>query len=179
MSKLKTIQDTLRSNPNVVIIGDAFEKVFPPEKGIVNVINYIIAPKSGLYTVSELQSFMANLIPGLEPNYKQDFEQCRNSLRLGIMYFDEKIGEKKTSITENLSSAYDEDSNVKWLVTGENSHQTTEEYARRIWITLTPNKALGYDFLANKFNSGSWLKLEDIAKYRKAEEADKKGLNPA
>jgi hypothetical protein len=172
MSKLETIKKAL-SNPYIVIINTS-EKAFPPENGIVNVIYYFVAPKSGLYAVDELQAFMTNLIPGLEPNYKQDFEQCKNSLRLGEMYFDEKIGEKKTDITEIISSAPEEKENVNWLVPGKKSHETTEEYDRRIWITLAPSKAIGFDFLANKFNSGSWLKLEEIAKYRDAEIADKK-----
>lgn len=97
MSKLKTIREALQSNPNVVII-DLSEKTFPLEKGVVNLVNYFIAPRSGLYTVDELRNFMTNLIPGLEPTHKQDFEQGGNSIRLGRMYFDEKVGEKKQTL---------------------------------------------------------------------------------
>lgn len=176
MDELKIIKEALESNPGVVII-DVPETIYPPEKGIIHIVTYYVAPKNGLYTADELQAFMTGLVPGLEPKYKLDFEQTARSIKLGRIYFDEKIGEKKTATTEIISLVHKEPSRIGELVPRQKNYNTIEEYMRRIWIMPTPSETIGRDFIKGKFEFGSWIKLEDIAAYCKAEKSAKKSLS--
>lgn len=70
------------------------------EDGIVQQVEFQVAPTTGLYLPNELQEFMMCLIPGITPDFVQNFEYGNGKLRLGKLGLYEKIGEMRRKVHE-------------------------------------------------------------------------------
>lgn len=68
--------------------------------GIVQRVKFQVAPTTGLYLPDELQAFMMELIPGITPDFVQNFEYGNQKLQLGKVGLYETIGEMKRKIHE-------------------------------------------------------------------------------
>lgn len=152
MNKLSIIRNALQTNPEVIIISEKKENYLPntaPWSNFCQTVDFYVAPKNGLYTAIELQQFMMGLIPDLKQTQKDDFRHDDDTLNLGKLYFDEKVGEQR-SITKRILTVTDEDLlNLAGFVNGEQTinHDVTEDYARRTWVRPFPNEAYAQDVL--------------------------------
>jgi hypothetical protein len=99
MSKLEIIKTSLDANPEVVV-GNVVERNYRwiggYSHGWKQTVDIWVAPKTPLYTGTELQEFMERLVPeGLEPTQQDNFfPQTRSldGLSMGKLYFDEPLG---------------------------------------------------------------------------------------
>ncbi len=97
MSKLKQIRTALTANPNVYVVHVEDVSHFPERlMGFSQTVEFVVAPKGGLYSAGELNDFMKGLVPRLKPNQVDYFHQGPAYLEFGRLYFDEKIGEETT-----------------------------------------------------------------------------------
>ncbi len=105
--KLKEIIETLKEKPDVVYVGDWFDKMPSQngfEPGIISGANHLyIAPRCGLYNVGELNQFMDELLPEQKPWRRKPFEegiQLRihggnpKGIRLGYVDYADVIGKR-------------------------------------------------------------------------------------
>ena len=107
MTKLQEIIETLKEKPDVVYVGEWFDKMpgyngFEP--GIISGANHLyIAPKRGLYNVDELNQFMDGLLPQVQLMRRKPFvkdTQLRThgsnpkGIRLGYLDYADVIGKR-------------------------------------------------------------------------------------
>lgn len=78
MSKLSKVRDALQRNPKVVIVAVEERNYIPERNGFWSqTIDFVVAPKKGLYTAKELQQFMMDLIPpDVELTRMDKFRDC-------------------------------------------------------------------------------------------------------
>ena len=62
-----------------------------PSDRFDSVVRFHVAPKNGLYTAEELNSFMLSLVPELKPASTQPFYDDGTKLNLGQLFYQEKI----------------------------------------------------------------------------------------
>ena len=164
MTKLEVIRTALQLNPDVVIV-DEVEKNYLPEKDGFwsHTIDFLVAPREGLYTVSKLDEFMLELVPQLEPSAVDYFSQhdSKDHLHFGKLYFDEEIGEVKTTKIITLT-----DMNLKGHVEifpdkdpineysfddkGNLVIEGVEDLRRRTWVNVYPCEDFVKDLIAGK-----------------------------
>ncbi len=87
--------------PFVVGHAGRFESAEIPSGGyLCQVVEFLIAPKKGLYTAEELNGLMYDLAPGLEPSENRPFceqgEGRGRCLCYGRLFYSEVIGHDKT-----------------------------------------------------------------------------------
>lgn len=188
MSKLKTIEDSLKSNPEVVVVRRDEDNLLP---GTVytgawsHLVRFYIYPKSGLYTAHELQEFMEGLVPSLKSSTINCFSEGRERvpeyfLSLGSVWYDEKIGEEMVhtnrviTITDEYLFNTDGFNDRKKIIDTEK----TINLQRRICLHVYPNEDIALDITSKipkiyqEILSSELLKSElsvsreTIAKYR-------------
>ncbi len=192
MSKLTIVRQSLETNPEVVMVHIGGTTDLPDRNGFClpslacHHVYYWVAPKNGLYTADELQTFMMGLVPGLIPTKKDDFRYDKNSdLEFGKLYFDEKVGEERI-ITKRTITLTDEellsaDVTDKELIK-EHMRETfgfvdgkrtidadvTKEYMRRILVSPFPNEAFARDVLNEKLGllCRYCVKPSDLRRYQ-------------
>ena len=123
MVKIKQIREALESNPNVIIVGkpkitnDLRKEKYLGGTGPSYSFTaydefYRIAPKNGLYTLVELQSFTRNLFPEIDQKFINNFylerggwsrKRLRRDLYLAMLSFREKIGEERRVTQRSIS----------------------------------------------------------------------------
>ncbi len=191
MSKLTIVRKSLETNPKIIVVHISETIDLPGRNGFClpsdsrHYVNYWIAPKNGLYTADELQTFMMGLVPGLTPTEKEDFIQYdKNSdLKFGRLYFAEKIGEERR-ITKRIITLTDEMFCVDvidkdlikehmrecfGLVDGKRTidEEVTKEYMRGIWVSPFPNEAFARDVLNEKLEGYPYqVKPGDLRRYQ-------------
>ena len=144
MSKLTVVRQSLEANPDVVIVHVDDQKYFPNKDGYWSQkVDYIVAPRRRLYTADELQEFMMGLVPDLQPTSVDSFRQYGNTLRFGLLYFDEKVGEEERVLTLTAEDLLN--SNTSDFVNGKRT--STEDLLRRTWVRPYPNKAFARDVI--------------------------------
>jgi len=141
MSKMLVVRNALFSNPNIVVI-DIQANCFIPSyycSSWSETVSFVVAPKKGVYDREKLQEMMLQLVPGLEPDAKDDFYAWDTGMKFGKLYFDEQIGEEKIRreivITdESLLAKPPEE-----FFGGKRVIETTKILQRRSWVYLYPN----------------------------------------
>ena len=136
MSKLSTIKETLQHNPDITVLIHASEPFIRNDPLWIQTYDFLVAPKKGLYSAAELQEFMLSLVPGLEPDSKDDFKQYVNSdrtLRFGALCFAETIGH--VAITTD-----DPDFEPFAFFPNSYAHCHEQELCRRIMVYPFPNE---------------------------------------
>lgn len=157
LNKLTKIKRALNDNNDVVIV-NVEEKIYLPERNGYwsHTVDFRIAPKKGLYDEKDLQNFMIKLIPDLQPGSKDDFSEDPYKIKLGKLYFDEKIGEEKV-ITKRIITLTDEQL-FNFGVGFSEGKKTIEieevfDYQRRVLIKIYPNERFARDLLNGKLPS--------------------------
>lgn len=143
MSKLTIVREALGLNLNISVVSILKNNYLPERHGYFShTVDYLVAPKNGLYEADELQTFMMGLIPSLEPSMKEDFEQSSDILRFGRLFFDEVIGRERRTIKRILTLTDEELYNVAGFVDGKRTIDThvVEEYRRRILVRPFPDE---------------------------------------
>ncbi|NQV91917.1 hypothetical protein HQ489_05585 [Candidatus Woesearchaeota archaeon] len=97
MGILKTIEDALQANPNVVIVHRE-ESTKDSMSSLYRETDFYIVPREGLYTARELQEFMMGLV-SLETERVNDFSESVSNHRedfmeLGDVQYQNRIGSK-------------------------------------------------------------------------------------
>ena len=180
-TKLAAIRSALRENPDVVIVGTITNNYLPGRKGFFShTVDFCVAPRVGLYRADELQTFMMHLLPGVEPTQKTNFEESRGELRFGKLYFDEKIGEEKTTRVCTLTDRellgtieIVEGQVINGYVpkidleTGQLTLTSTEDYTRRTWVRIYPDEQLTRDVFERKIDAEYSIDLTDLRSYQR------------
>ncbi|MBI4452537.1 hypothetical protein HY637_03845 [Candidatus Woesearchaeota archaeon] len=138
--------------------------------GIAQRVEFRVAPVNGLYLPEELQAFMMSLVPGITPQFVQNFEynvqdlSGKNDfddtvqnlgykderLRLGKLGLYEKIGEVRRKIAEERIEIIT-DSSFRSLLSKEvvngvrrtkKNKEQVKEYGRVITIEVFPNQKI-------------------------------------
>jgi|SRR3989344_6426080 len=165
MSKLTVVRNSLEANPDVVIVRVNDIKYFPNRDGFWSQkVDYIVAPRKGLYTPDELQSFMMSLVPdGLVPTSVDSFQEYGNTLRFGVLYFDEKVGKEERTLTltdDELLNA-----NIPHFGNGK---KITEDLLRRTWVRPYPNEAFARDVVDGRLEFKRYeTNSETLQKYER------------
>ncbi len=140
MSKLAQVRKALQENPKIIIVSATEENYLSNGPGYPwgHTVDFYVAPKTnGIYSVQELQTLMASLIPGLEPTSKDDFQESKREIEFGKLYFDEDIGteivHREVVLTDAdvLSSA--------GFVDCKQITDAMMRIKRRIWVNLFPS----------------------------------------
>lgn len=153
------IKESLKSNPDVVIVqhysalGSTW--YFPNNMQAEQHSQFVVAPKNGLYTVEELQKFMIDLLPDLEPTEVERFyidNRHIKSMILGSLCFTEEIGKEITQTKFVVSNK--ELAEIK-------GHRNREETREKVIVDATfvyvyPNKefATGYNTKGKRLYQG-------------------------
>ncbi len=138
MSKLNQVRKALQDNQNIVILGAPEHNYLPTRAGYwSHTVDFFIAPKSGIYTAKELQSFITSLTPGLEPTTIDNFYESEQELRFGVLYFDEDIGTE--SIRREVVLTDQDMFASSGFVSGKRIIEHVEKVQRRTWVRLFPN----------------------------------------
>jgi len=184
--KLYAVKNSLASNSNVIIgaieglgLEDSLTEnynllipsIYSPGKYVVD---FLVAPKKGLYTGGELQEFMMNLIPnGMTPDSITNFFQFRNgSMNFGHLIFYELLGKKKT--TKEIISSYKRMCHLEGLVDGKKKvEEKTEDVFSCIKISPYPSEAYIKDILDDNVYS-YYVEAEILAEYKNMSRKDKK-----
>ena len=102
MSKLEIVVESLNSKQEEVVV---VEKTVKPlifgrgyGDGITELVRFTLAPRDELYTAEELNEFMSNLVPDLEPDDVSPFVENWFYLIYGRMHFDEEVENGKRRI---------------------------------------------------------------------------------
>ena len=169
MNKLNLVNKHLREISDVEIV-DVIENnsvAYARMHSWSQTMDYLVAPKEGLYTADELQDFMLTLIPAdLKPTSKDHFRQYSESLEFGKLYFDEKIGEEKQTriltltdsdllnSVEMVDGGYEnvygfDDKGVKVV-------ETTGDLMRRTWVRVYPCVEYIKDLQDGKLSFGGY-----------------------
>ncbi len=174
MSKLSIIRQALETNPGVVIVNTKKRNYLPYSSNrkdfFCHIIDYLVAPKKGLYTADELQEFMNRLVPDLKPTSQIDFRQYdKNSdLKFGALYFDEKVGRERR-ITKRIIRLNDEELlNVDGFVNGEKTidKDVNIDYIRRTSVNPFPNEEFARDYLDGKLEIILGVRQGTLKKYQ-------------
>lgn len=77
MANIQKIIETLKEKPDVVYVGEYFDSLPSShgfEPGLTSGTNYLyVAPRNGLYNVSELNRFMDGLLPQMQSMHRKPF----------------------------------------------------------------------------------------------------------
>ena len=118
MNKLTQIDRALRIKSVIVEIERELENPnlitiirYPNDSFIGPTFYYYVAPRNGLFTADELQSFMMGLVPLKADNiypFMQHGDKVQppnipNTLEYGWLYFNERIGELEVSVRGKIS----------------------------------------------------------------------------
>ena len=92
MEKLDIVREMLRQNSGVVVIGEQ-EKTNIGSHHWGHTVDIYVAPTDGLYTVEELQKFIASLVTELSvpPTMIDRFHDAGVKMNFGVLYYDEEI----------------------------------------------------------------------------------------
>lgn len=141
MSKLATVRLALTSNTSIRVVAVDEQNHFPYRAGFwTHMVDFVVAPNQGIYTAPELQTFMDNLVPGLEPTCVDQFHDWDTSMQFGKLYFDEDIGSEviRREITmletDFLPAGVVED--------GKAVFEETKKIRRRTWVRLYPDQEI-------------------------------------
>ncbi len=150
MSKLVVIREALEKNPDIILVGPKEEKSLGEvyDRGDLNShVNYGVAPKNSIYSISKLNEWFKNLIPALNPNNYLPFQLFDEDERIhiGFLRFDEEVGYAKTFI-KRVERITDKDflKNLEGFKNGIRVREEEREFnlERIICIHGCPNKEL-------------------------------------
>ena len=192
MSKLTVIKQALESNPKTLLVGitpvDYLSigggSYYPKTRGSAwdefdewiksQIYRIVVAPKNGLYTAQELQAFMVGLVPNLEPRYKRDFQESKDGLELGYLFYQEEIAKERRfvrreiTLTDKETQVYNFKNN-RWI--GAPPHWPIKRideisHIREIDLRPYPNE----DFARRNVGKEYWLEerisWEELMPYR-------------
>ncbi len=143
-------------------------------------VDFLVAPKRGLYTVSKLDRFMMGLVPQLEYSAIDYFSQhdSNSHLKFGKLYFDEKIGDIKTTkvitltdtnLNGNVEIFSDKDpiNEYSFDDDGNSVIEGIEDLNRRIWVSVYPCEDFIKDLIAGKLDYQEYeTDVSTLNKYR-------------
>lgn len=158
-SKLRSIKDALGSNQNVNIV-----QIQTKDRKIRSYVRFCVAPKQGIYQVTELQEFRDKLVP-VEPSYREPLEMNPRTkvLSLGHLIFKEKIGEE-TIATEYIDPElkdYDKTDKSDLIRTIEIHVYPDESLARYCIDDDDPRREYGRISMLNMLSENEFLKYRN------------------
>lgn len=138
MSKLVHVRKALQENPSITIVGAPEKNYLPRRAGYwSHTVDFHIAPKTDIYTATQLQTLMMSLVPGLEPTCSDHFREGANEMEFGKLYFDEDIG---TEVVRHEITLFDKDMfSSNGFVDGKQIIERIVKVQRRTWVRLFPN----------------------------------------
>lgn len=169
MNKLTQIRQALRENPSIKIVKST-EFVELPRSSVnylpsrmEHIVDFYVAPISGIYDIKSLQALMMSLVPKMEPTDHYDF--CNygddGGMKLGSLWFREIIG---NDLSRHEVVLTDEDmfSSVEFV----NGRQTIEHNKyifREINIWLFPDAQIISE--ASKYKGSFFISGRKLAEY--------------
>lgn len=142
IEKMQIVVDALRSNPDVVVVG-GFERNYlqtgrqPLPNGWSRTLDIYTHPKKPMYNADELNDFMFNLVPELEPSCSDRFRDWGGELELGKLYYDESIGKVAITAVVELKNNFSTVSSgilaPRWQV------DHIQELNQRTWVRIFPD----------------------------------------
>ena len=146
--KMKIVVDSLRANPNVVVVGGFEENHlqsgrWPRPAGFWSrTLDIYTHPTKPMYDAYQLNEFMFSLVPELEPTCSDKFwggnRLIDRELQLGKLYFDEEIGRATLKATVSL------DEGLSVVTTGvlEQTWDAEEDLRleQRTWVRVFPDR---------------------------------------
>jgi len=148
MSKFSVIENALRQNQSIffIMLESNYVLKKSPNHNLAHLINFCVAPKSGIYEADELQEFLISLIPkNAEPEpissinsfseRQEGFWGSDEVIEFGYLTFNEIIGEEITRITLTDENIY----LVKDLSGDNRTIEKKRQLERRIFVRPFPN----------------------------------------
>lgn len=138
MSVLAQVHAALKRHSNIEIVGICDENHLPHRRDSWSqTIDYIVAPRRGVYDEAKLQTMMMALTPGLRPSAMDEFTEVNGEIRVGKLYFDEEIGteviRRELLLSDSDLFSYEGFEGGKQII------EETKPLTRRTWVTLYPN----------------------------------------
>lgn len=139
MNKATQVREALQGNPDIAIVGVKKNNYLPESMGYWSItFDFYVAPKAGgVYSTKALQALMMSLVPGLEPACKDDFRDGDEYISIGVLYFDEVIGQ--TVVRRESTLTEPELFSSTGFVDGKRVKEYTEKIQRRTWVRLYPD----------------------------------------
>ncbi len=138
MSALTQVHAALKNNLDIEIVGVRNKNYIPCRDSYwSHTIDFIVAPRRGVYDIPKLQEMMVSLIPDSRPTMKDDWGEGGDTVKVGSLYFDEDIGTEFIHRELVLSDA--DLHSCEGFVGGKRIIEETRELRRRTWVTLYPN----------------------------------------
>lgn len=149
MSKLSVIENALRENQSIffIMLESNYVLKKSPDHDLAHLINFCVAPKSGIYEADDLQEFLISLIPkntdpepissinSFSERQEEGFWGSDNEIEFGYLTFNEIIGEEITRITLTEENTY----LVKDFSGDNRTIEKKRPLERRIFVRLFPN----------------------------------------
>ncbi len=143
VEKMQTVVDSLRSNPDVVVVGGhevnyLSSGEWPSPSGYWSrTLDIYTHPVKPLYRADDLNDFMFDLVPELEPTTSDKFYDGTGELSLGKLYYDEVIGTAALSATvwlnEDISIVRNRILTPEWRTT------RSIDLRQRTWVRVFPD----------------------------------------
>lgn len=171
MSKLNTIKQHLETVPSAVVVtestyenGSSFsEALLRGNIGKIEIVDYVVAPKKGLYTAGELQTFMMDIVPStLTPDVLNHFRADEEFLYLGSLGFTDKLAEEQIT-GQRAVRVIDEDLK-KSFVDRTYPFNVIQSYDRHISIRVFPDETIARDTPVK--GMGGLISLRDLLSYK-------------
>jgi hypothetical protein len=148
VEKMQVVVDSLRSNPDVVVVG-GFERNYlqtgdwPQPNGYWSrTLDIFTHPVEPIYEADELNDFMFGLVPELEATCSDRFRGGKgpeaHGLALGKLYYDESIGTAALSATIQLKEGISLVNSG--VVDSEWNAGRTLDLQQRTWLRVYPDK---------------------------------------
>ncbi len=149
--KMHVVVDSLRANPDVVVVG-GFEENYltsgewPRPNGYWSkTLDIFTHPSEQLDSADEYNDFMLSLVPELKPTSVDIFRRYdeKSELRLGKLYYDEKIGSMLLTSTvildSGLSIVKNDGLEETWVV------DQQKDLLQRTWVRVYPTAGHALD----------------------------------
>lgn len=139
MTKLEGVRNALVAAHSVEVL-EAIRQNHAPKTvdGLAERVDYIVAPKAGIYTAPELNRLLSTLGGGMTPSWGREFRDWDLSLELGVLAFDEIAGTMTVHSELNIRLHDFVTPGVVFR-----NHQTFDEVVelvRRTYVWLYPDK---------------------------------------
>lgn len=142
MDKLTTVRDALEANPDIVIVDVRDYNYIPERDGYwSHTVDFIVAPKKGIYSADKLQELMITLVPALNPTTTDKFRQWDWEMAFGKLYFDEEVGTEEIAINRKITLTDEKLFSMEGFQNGQRTIEVhkKEPLRRRTWVRLYPN----------------------------------------
>ena len=166
MSKLRAITDILKAkneNDELVYFKGMYRKAINTD-AYDQIIDIIVSPKKPINKLDGLKKFMMDLVPDITPSEKDDLRREGKSIKLGTLYFDEKMG--------NWTYNQDKDGNncesIEKILDSKNIRKAAHVFmVRRICLRPYPSEATAKKAFEKRKDRLNYVCLKYTAKRSK------------